>query len=547
MKNFFERPIFKKLLYFCNSTVSLMLAACGANKTTTQDISQPVGLSSSYNPPDPDYTKPELIDPNFKKLQPDYVEPYWVASLSMENGEEVISDILGSSGGVIGVSFPNVLPEYVPVSITGWAPANETMVNASMQIFEELNRVLKTKFEISSDSTVGNIISISQSIQPNTAGFSYFPNKFYELGSDVFISKSYSNPHYLPNGLTNYDYEVLIHEIGHSLGLKHPFDRHLSNDAVLDIQEDQTTFTSMSYVDFPHTFSGTFRVLDWMALTKLYGVNETYRSGDNTYFFDLNNGTFIVDGGGTDVLDCSAIELNSYVDLRSGSHSYVNEKSSFITSNGQLTISHGTVIENVKTGSGADVIIGNEHKNLISSGEGDDIIFAGEGADTIIPGVGINFIDLSENTNLEDILFLEKGDFSENFNIIYGFSQGQLGDKIYFAENEPELLIFLPLVDIMNVPNGNIDGCLVRVYGENLDNKADIEMHFNNANTMERLVLPENRSAILLTAISKETGEDQYLFRVSNEYGELNVNQIARFSGNYLDIDNWAPDNFFTI
>ena len=72
-------------------------------------------------------------------------------------------------------------------------------------------------------------------------------------------------------------------------------------------------------------------------------------------------------------------------------------------------------------------------------------------------------------------------------------------------------------------------------------------MHFNNANTMERLVLPESSSAILLTANSKETGEDQYLFRVSHEYGELNVNQIAHFSGNYLDIDNWAPDNFFTI
>ena len=547
MKNFFGRPIFKKLVYLCNSVVSLMLAACGANKSTTENINQAVGLSSSYNPPDPDYTKLEVIDPNFKKLQPDYVEPYWVASLSMDNGEEVLSDILGSSGGIIGVSFPHVLPEYVPVSITGWAPANETMVNASIQIFEELNRILKTKFEISSDTALESVISISQSIQPNTAGFSYFPNKFYELGSDVFISKSYSNPHYLPNGLTNYDYEVLIHEIGHSLGLKHPFDKHLSNDVVLDIQEDQTAFTSMSYVDFPNTFSGTFRVLDWMALTKLYGVNETYQSGDNTYFFDLNAGTFIVDGGGTDVLDCSSIELNSYVDLRSGSHSYVNEKSSFITSNGQLTISHGTIIENVKTGSGADVIIGNDYANVISSGEGGDIIFAGEGADTIIPGLGINFIDLSEDTNREDILFLENGNFSENLNIVYGFSQGQLGDKIYFTETEPELLIFLPLVNVLNVPYGNIGGCLVRVYGENLTKKDDIEMHFNNENTMKKLVLPDSKYAVLLTANSKETGEDQYLFRISNEYGELNVNQIAHFSGNYLDIDNWALDNFFAI
>ena len=47
---------------------------------------------------------------------------------------------------------------------------------------------------------------------------------YFEIGSDVFISKSYAAPKFIATGLTNYDYEVLVHEIGHALGLKHPFE-----------------------------------------------------------------------------------------------------------------------------------------------------------------------------------------------------------------------------------------------------------------------------------------------------------------------------------
>ena len=65
---------------------------------------------------------------------------------------------------------------------------------------------------------------------------------------------------------------MLIHEIGHALGLKHPFENDGDNSTILDVYEDKTNNTAMSYDDYSFTFDGTFRALDWMALTKLYGV-----------------------------------------------------------------------------------------------------------------------------------------------------------------------------------------------------------------------------------------------------------------------------------
>ena len=88
----------------------------------------------------------------------------------------------------------------------------------------------------------------------------------------------------------------------------------------------------MSYThDGYDHFSGNFRPLDLLALTRLYGVNSEYRNEDNVYEFSYDAFTFIIDGAGTDIVNAEKSLENIYLDLRPGSHSYQGKKSENIT------------------------------------------------------------------------------------------------------------------------------------------------------------------------------------------------------------------------
>ena len=92
----------------------------------------------------------------------------------------------------------------------------------------------------------------------------------------------------------------------------------------------------MSYDDVPSTFNGSYRSLDWMTLTKFYGVNALYRSENDKYTFDDYKGIFIIDGNGVDSIDERSSEEDIFIDLRPGAHSYEGYKSSYITDANQL-------------------------------------------------------------------------------------------------------------------------------------------------------------------------------------------------------------------
>lgn len=524
--------------------MAFLVSACGSGKSRDESIDYAIGFAPDYKAPDPNYNSPDVVDPSFRINEPEYSHPYWVGSLIMDNGDEIIDHIFSATEEPFFFSFPIEKPSYIPVSIIGWAPANDRMKDASKHIFEVLDTVIDMNFEEANDQTGDNVISISQSIQSNTAGFSYFPNTHYELGSDVFISKSFSDPVFVTNNLTNYDFEILVHEIGHALGLKHPFEEDGDNTEVLNVSEDQTKYTAMSYDDYSYTFDGTFRALDWMALTKLYGVNPSYEAQNNTYEFSRTEGVFIIDGGGHDTIICEDTIQSVYLDLRPGAHSYEGEKEVFITSARQLTISHGSDIENVKTGYGDDTIIGNDLSNIIETSEGDDTIFAGEGKDIINPGMGINSLDLSENISETDTLIINYDDINNQYNYVYGFTQGSMGDVIDFKNFQVDGFTFLPLVNSIDVPSGLINNCVIRVFGDRLTDSINVENSFNKGGILEKLNLSEGSLALLITSSSQGTGENQSMYVIDNKSGHIDVSQVSLFIGNYLDIDNWSQDNF---
>jgi Ca2+-binding RTX toxin-like protein len=281
-----------------------------------------------------------------------------------------------------------------------------------------------------------------------------------------------------------------------------------------------------------------------MTLTKFYGVNFEYRSGDDIYTFDEKSGNFIIDGSGIDKIDNSSSDQDTFIDLRPGAHSYEGQKSAFITAGQQLTISHNTEIENVETGSGNDTIIGNDLPNIIKSGDGDDIIFAGEDNDKIHPGAGKDKIDLSEDVNVEDIIVFGENINKENYDTIYGFSQGTHGDAFDITNLNFPNLTGLPLVDVLNVPSGYIDNCLVRVIGAGLGDIDSVTGAFKTSGELENLKLSSEKQAVLIISNSQETGEVQNIYSVYQNPASTEVYHLTQLVGNYLDIDNWSVENF---
>lgn len=92
-------------------------------------------------------------------------------------------------------------------------------------------------------------------------------------------------------------FQVLLHEIGHALGLKHSFEA-----PVLPENEDNTNNTIMSYTHVGEN-KETLQIYDIAALQYLHGVNTAARAEDNTYTLEDH---YIWDGAGNDTIDASA-------------------------------------------------------------------------------------------------------------------------------------------------------------------------------------------------------------------------------------------------
>lgn len=206
--------------------------------------------------------------------------------------------------------------------------------------------------------------------------------------------------------LGSYGYSTLIHEIGHALGLAHPFEGAVT----LPVAEEGYANTLMSYtayageplswVDFEPTTPMRYDIL---AIQSLYGANLEHRAGDDLYRFEQGASYFetIWDGGGEDTLAWAAATQGALIDLRPGAYSTLGTARTYwnasFTESWQdpatVAIAFGTLIEHAIGGDADDRLVGNHAPNRLEGRGGNDTLEGDTGDDTLWGGAGDDSID----------------------------------------------------------------------------------------------------------------------------------------------------------
>ena len=243
------------------------------------------------------------------------------------------------------------------------------------------------------------------------AAFAGFPGST-EAGSgdgDVWLNRASFAAAPAPG---DRNFMVILHEIGHAIGLEHPGNYDAApgvtisyvNDALY--VEDTNRYSLMSYFETQGQ-PETPLLHDIAAVQRLYGANLGTRLGNDVYGFnttiqgslrpiyDFTQNTApniaIWDAGGIDTLDVSGFGQNQSIDLRPDSFSSVGGQVNNLAMAAAVTNGFGVVvnwIENATGGSGNDTIIGNQVGNAILGLGGADALAGLEGNDSILGGTG---------------------------------------------------------------------------------------------------------------------------------------------------------------
>ncbi len=286
-------------------------------------------------------------------------------------------------------------------------PLNQPMRETMREVFDYYSRVSNLVFveeEHQTDGSNSAIVIGAADLPAGVGAWAYYPNGSPEAGKGAkpgdiwFDTDSFDPATVFDVGMGSAFRFTALHELGHALGLKHPFEE----GPVLSIFTDFEYNTVMSYTNnsvnnpltpFPGSPS-TGMLYDVGELQNLYGANMDWNTNNNHYgnyfdgsypHFSTNDEQFqtqLWDAGGFDTLNYSLHVADESIDLREGTWSTINGVET------SLRISYGTVIENARGGSGNDNIHGNEVRNLLFGNNGNDTLIGSGGNDFMRGGSG---------------------------------------------------------------------------------------------------------------------------------------------------------------
>ena len=213
-----------------------------------------------------------------------------------------------------------------------WAPLDAAQRDSARQALAAWSDVSGVRFLEVADTPAGIGVDIrfnSAELRPGVVGTAAYP-PLGEIWMDLTEYRASS----LAPGTDGF--EVVLHEVGHALGFKHPFE----GGAVLPAAQDNTLNTVMSYTVLgpPRTAVGPY---DAAAARHVYGTREAADAVAVRWTFDGAVGAVRIEGT-----------------------------------------------------AGADVVFGPDYpRTFVALGAGEDVFVGGEGRDWIAPGGGPGAVD----------------------------------------------------------------------------------------------------------------------------------------------------------
>ncbi len=356
------------------------------------------------------------------------------AGLHLVGGEPGWSGVLGQ-GATVTYAYRSTAPASMPEDTSGFSrftAAQIAQTELALLSWSDVANITFVRVGADYSNSASILFGDYSSGASGAAAFGNYPGdtSFASSSGDVWVNRTLSYNATPVQG--NYGGLVLVHEIGHAIGLTHPGEYDAGDGVAItyahdaEYYEDSLQFTVMSYFDENETgadFHGAYAASpmldDISAAQQEYGVNTTTRADDTVYGFGStanrpwfvatsNSSTLIFavwDAGGVDTFNFSGYSANQTIDLQPGHFSNVGGLV------GNVAIALNVGIENALGGSGADTITGNTLSNRLEGRggadvlyglTGDDSLFGGDGADQIYGGDGNDHLNGGAGGDLID-------------------------------------------------------------------------------------------------------------------------------------------------
>ena len=286
--------------------------------------------------------------------------------------------------------FENFQPVDMDTLYHGWTAFTAAQKNVVRAVLAEYASMINVTFHEVDITAPDPDLNLGR-VDLGYDGYGGYRYAYFADGQGLVSVKKLDGFAVFSNKLATLDRDLVFHELGHALTMKHP-GRYASDDSAegpyLPGREDNAKYTVMSYNANPdnHAFSGHLMLYDIAALQARFGANLSYRTGDDVYRGPEGLIQAIWDAGGTDTFDAGRIRSAVTINLVDGQFSSLGAKNN-------LAIAYGVVIENATGGSGGDKLIGNEWSNVLKGGSGKDKLSGGAGADTLAGGKGADILN----------------------------------------------------------------------------------------------------------------------------------------------------------